>query len=152
MTTHHRALLLLVFLTTLIGVALAAPGDAQLEDFYIVNKDDPATGGCTPDQVEWLSNAYTEAMKMVNGAIADIDAAKAPRSVDNVDDELKWNKAASMLIQMFDIIPSYLGGVPDVAQSARLTTARGESHRSSSTSTSSDQYLNIVSLNAPLFI
>jgi len=72
MTTHHRALLLLVFLTTLIGVALAAPGDAQLEDFYIVNKDDPATGGCTPDQVEWLSNAYTEAMKMVNGAIAEV--------------------------------------------------------------------------------
>ena len=73
---------LLIFVAVFNGVALAQDDDAQIDNFYIVSTDDPATGGCTPDEVQLLRAAYTEAMKMVRGAMSDIDTFNAPQRCD----------------------------------------------------------------------
>lgn len=108
-STHRRVLLLVIFLATLVGMTLADNDDAQLNTFYIINTDDPASGGCTPDNVRWLNAAYTEAMQMVRGAIKDIDTAKGPRSANEVGDQQRWDKAVSLIIQMFGVTPSTEG-------------------------------------------
>ncbi len=127
MSICRRVLLSLVFLLDIIALAFADDPVAQLERFYIVNQDDPSTGGCTPAEVTWLNNAYGEAMQMVRGAIRDIDTANGRRSQDNVDDQHQWDKAVSMLTQMFGITPSTGRGVPDPTQSIRLDNARSQS-------------------------
>lgn len=71
--------LLIIFVAVFSNVILAEDDDAQIDKFYIVSTDDPATGGCTPDQVRKVKAAYTEAMKMVRGAMSDIDTFNAPR-------------------------------------------------------------------------
>ena len=118
-------MLLLAYVFCFLVVAFADDGDAQLEEFYIISKDGPASGGCTPDEVKWLSDAFTEAMKMVRGAIADIDFPSRPRSQDNVDDQRRWDKTVSLLTRIFGITPVPQGGIPDAAQRSRLKNAKG---------------------------
>ena len=81
-TTFFRqklAFLLLIFVAVFSGIIVAEDDDAQIDKFYIVSTEDPATGGCTPDDVRKVKAAYTEAMKMVRGAMSDIDTFNAPR-------------------------------------------------------------------------
>lgn len=65
-------------------------------------------------------------MKMVRGAIADIEFASQPRSQDNVDDQRHWDKTVSLLTQVFGITPVPQGGMPDVGQRSRLAKAKGK--------------------------
>ena len=71
--------LLIIFVAVFNGVILAEDDDAQIEKFYIVSRDDPAMGGCTNDEILQVKTAYTEAMKMVRGAMSDIDTFNAPK-------------------------------------------------------------------------
>lgn len=111
-----------------------ADTDLQIEKSYIISKDDPATaGGCTPSQVRYLNEAYTEAMMMVRGAIRDIDTFNAPlprRSKDNVNavDQQKYDKIVIMLGQLFGIRTrdEENGGPKDREERDRLAMVRGE--------------------------
>ena len=118
----------MLFVFAFNGVIQADDGDAQIDKFYLVSTDDPSTGGCTPAQVQWIKSAYTEAMKMVRGAISDIDTFKAPQSKDNVAAQQQYAKVFSMLTQMFGIeTVDENGGPKDPSERDRLNAVRGES-------------------------
>lgn len=120
--------LLMLFGFVFNGLVKADDGDAQIDKFYLISTDDPSSGGCTPDQVQWIKSAYTEAMKMVRGAISDIDTFNAPQSKDNIGAQLQYAKVFSMLAQMFGIkTVDENGGPKDSSERGRLDTVRSES-------------------------
>ena len=130
MSPSRQKLLFLLVLSifTFNGLIRADDGDAQIDKFYIVSTDDPSMGGCTPDQVQWIKSAYTEAMKMVRGAIEDIDFFKDAESKDDVGAQQRYAKIFSMLAQMFGIkTVDENGGPKDPDEHKRLDVVRGES-------------------------
>ena len=99
MNSHRRLFLLaLIFLTNLI--CITSSQYHRLEKHYIVNKNDPDQGGCTPDQVEWLNEAFNEAILMVRGAMSDVrwvlegqvahDEEKDQRGSGAIDKVVAW--------------------------------------------------------------
>ena len=101
----------------------------ELEPYYFVNKDSPSMGGCTPTEVQWLQDAYREAIDMVRDAESEIRfVLNGKVSLRTKPDQHRWDKAATMLINLFDIHvhPQKARGVQDKNQAARLNGVNGE--------------------------
>ena len=101
---------------------------SELEPFFFVNQDDPALGGCTPAQTQWLQIAYREAIVMIRGAMKAIDDVKMGRDLRDTGKQQQWDKTSAMLIEMFDIHfhPLAAIGIRDSKQQARLNAITGE--------------------------